>query len=312
MTKLRDHPDDLAALVSRTSEATGMPAAFVDKDFWVVELLRSVSAPLDGALAVFKGGTSLSKAYELVDRFSEDVDILLVPDGASANQRDQLLKAICERAEHDLALGTELVFSTRGVVRNVRFGYPPTQRDRRIREGVLLEMGIRGNPDPHEDRTVRSYVAAHAIGVLSVDKAEYDEFAPVTVTVLRPERTLVEKLSLVHHLETLDAAAIAVSDKGRHLYDIYQLLGDRSTLAAIRKGYVADAAADAETHSAANGWGYTPRPADGFAASPAFDVASPKVDALRAAYERVRPLVYGAFPSFDEVIERVRAHATLL
>lgn len=76
-------------------------------------------------------------------------------------------------------------------------------------------MGTRGNPDPHEHRTVRSYVAAHATGVLAVDEAEYEEFAPATVTVLRPERTLVEKLSLVHHLETLDPAA-DLCNSGQH------------------------------------------------------------------------------------------------
>lgn len=173
-------------------------------------------------------------------------------------------------------------------------------------------MGTRGNPDAHEHRTVHSYVAAHATGVLGIDEAEYEEFAPAAATVLMPKRTLVEKLSLVHHLETLDPAAIAASDKGRHPYDIYRLLGDRSTLAAIGSGYVAEAAADAEAYSAANDWDYTQRPADGFAASPAFDLAAPTADALRAAYERVRPLVYGAFPSFDEVVERVRAHAALL
>jgi predicted nucleotidyltransferase component of viral defense system len=312
VTWLREQPDDLAALVSRTSEATGIPAAFIEKDFWVVELLRSVSAPLEGAHAVFKGGTSLSKAYGLIDRFSEDVDILLVADGASAGQRDRLLKAVCERAERDLALAADLVFSTRGVVRNVRFKYRPSQRDRRISEGVLLEMGIRGNPDPHEDRPLRSYVAAHAVDVLEVDEAEFHEFTPFTVTVLRPERTLVEKLSLLHHLETLHPEAIAASDKGRHLYDIYHLLGDESTLSAIRKGYVAAAAADAEARSAANGWDYTQRPADGYAASAAFDPAGAKAAAMRVAYERVRPLVFGAFPAFEEVVEQVRAQAALL
>lgn len=75
---------------------------------------------------------------------------------------------------------------------------------------------------------------------------------------------------------------------------------------------MAVAAADAKAHSAANEWDYTQRPADGFAASPAFELAGPTADALREAYERVRPLVYGAFPSFDEVVERVRAHAALL
>jgi hypothetical protein len=60
------------------------------------------------------------------------------------------------------------------------------------------------------------------------------------------------------------------------------------------------------------GWDYTQRPANGFAASPAFDPAAPTYDALCAAYERMRPLVYGAFPASDEVVERVGAHEALL
>ena len=75
---------------------------------------------------------------------------------------------------------------------------------------------------------------------------------------------------------------------------------------------MAVAAADAEAHSGAHGWDYRPRPVDGFAASAAFDPGAPKAEAMRSAYERVRPLVYGDFPSFDDVVERVRSHATLL
>jgi hypothetical protein len=58
-----------------------MPPEFVEKDFWVTELLRAVVSEADGAgaVAVFKGGTSLSKGYRLIERFSEDVGILLVP-----------------------------------------------------------------------------------------------------------------------------------------------------------------------------------------------------------------------------------------
>lgn len=75
---------------------------------------------------------------------------------------------------------------------------------------------------------------------------------------------------------------------------------------------MAGATADAESHSAANDWDYTQRPADGFTASPAFDLAGPTADALRAAYERVRPSCMAQSPSFDEVVERVRAHAAML
>ena len=60
MAKLRDRPDNLFALVGATAAARGLPAEFVEKDYWVTELLRSVAAPIDDAFVVFKGGTSLS------------------------------------------------------------------------------------------------------------------------------------------------------------------------------------------------------------------------------------------------------------
>ncbi|MDQ3688482.1 MAG: hypothetical protein M3406_00310 [Chloroflexota bacterium] len=63
MTRLRDHPDDLAALVAAASAQLALPLADVEKDLWVVELLRSIARPLDDGFLIFKGGTSLSKAY---------------------------------------------------------------------------------------------------------------------------------------------------------------------------------------------------------------------------------------------------------
>ena len=314
MTRLRDRHSDLAAIISRAADASGIPPAFVEKDFWVVELLRSVSQPIDGAFVVFKGGTSLSKAYGLVQRFSEDVDILLAFAGQpSIAQRDGVLKEVCARVERDVGIPAGEPFSKRGVLRIVRYGYESDHADGRITEGVLLEVGIRGNPDPREEHELRSYVAQHATTVMGLDAGEYEEFAPVRVQVLRPERTLVEKLSIAHHLGTLDAESIRTSEKGRHLYDIHQLLGDDATVAAITgTEYVATAARDAEEHSAANDWEYSPRPDDGFGASPTFDPAGSNAEAMEAAYERVRPLVYGRFPSFAEVIERVRAHAASL
>ena len=62
MLRLRDHPDDLYALVSAASDATRITVEFVEKDSWGTELLRTVAseAAADGAVAIFKGGTSLS------------------------------------------------------------------------------------------------------------------------------------------------------------------------------------------------------------------------------------------------------------
>ncbi|MFT3871457.1 MAG: nucleotidyl transferase AbiEii/AbiGii toxin family protein [Nocardioides sp.] len=83
--RLRDHPDDLDALVTQTASAGGLPAAYVEKDFWVTEILRAAAidrtVPMpDGSTStvtfLFKGGTSLSRVFGIVDRFSEDVDLL--------------------------------------------------------------------------------------------------------------------------------------------------------------------------------------------------------------------------------------------
>jgi hypothetical protein len=136
--RLRDSLDDLEALSGAAAEALGIPdPAFVEKDFWVVELLRSLVRPLAveatgkepaSAEVLFKGGTSLSKAYGLIDRFSEDVDILVICRGLGRQTTDtRVLRPLCERARADLGLDETavewLAYST-GRTRNALYRYP--------------------------------------------------------------------------------------------------------------------------------------------------------------------------------------------
>ena len=83
---LRDSRDEFLGPVAATSDAAGLPQALVEKDYWGTELLRSVAKPIDYVTPIFKGGTSLSKVHRLIERFSEDVDILvqLTPPGDKA------------------------------------------------------------------------------------------------------------------------------------------------------------------------------------------------------------------------------------
>jgi predicted nucleotidyltransferase component of viral defense system len=112
VTRLRDQSADLAALAAAASERLGLPLADVEKDVWVVELLRSIARPVDDGLLIFKGGTSLSKAYGIIERFSEDVDVLLAPaEGLGEARRDRLLKAVAARAAADMGLEPRLVSS---------------------------------------------------------------------------------------------------------------------------------------------------------------------------------------------------------
>lgn len=295
-----------------------MPLEFVEKDFWITEVLRSVTQPIGGARVVFKGGTSLSKAFGLLDRFSEDVDVLVCPDhGASKGSVDRVLKQLCERTANGLALADEAVkprTAEKSVHRSVRYLYPTLSEPAVVQPGVLLELGIRGGHEPSVNRSVSSLIARYAIDHANVDPTEYEEFSPVDARVLAPERTLFEKLSLLHHLgATFPDSADDFRVNGRHLYDVHQLLHDEPTIAAIgAPGFSSEMAEAIRSNSEQWGFPFTARPDNGYGSSPVFDADDPCQHVLQEACALVAQLVYGPMPTMSECVAAVRAYADLL
>lgn len=317
MAKLRDSADDLFALVGAVSEHLGILQAFVEKDYWVTELLRSAAKPVEDAIVIFKGGTSLLKAFALIERFSEDVDILVVPDPSFGKGRvHKILKHICERAGADLGIGPENrrdLGSETGIHRSVRYVQPARLTPGGDSEGVLLEMGRRGGDVPRERRALRSMISRYVVETGVAAEAEFEEFAPFEMDVLAPERTLVEKLAHLHRL-SLKEDGRPLARSGRHLYDVYKLLTDGTIVAKLRSDpqTVARLAADADDQSVKWGLPVERRPTTGYATSSAFDLTQPAARSLREGFEAARPLIYGTVPSFDECIEAVRVSAELL
>jgi len=320
MTLLRDSPADFGALIGSAAHDTGLDTAFIEKDYWVTELLRSLTKPISIQpeaplldVVVFKGGTSLSKAYGLIERFSEDVDILVVPpQDAGTGVIDRLLKTLVARASEDLGIEERLQTSTRGVKRNVTYDYPALHRSTALNPTLLLEMGIRGGATPSRTVSIESYVGQLA-GRLAAD-LEAEDLAPVSTRVLSPERTLVEKLQLVH-----TAASLAGQNPegilriGRHLYDIYQLIDSDDVMAALSEveGGVPELAAEIHRRSLNAGYSSVPRPDSGYAASAA--ITEPKLrPVLKEAYSEIEPLLWGQLPDFGVVIETIKENAAQL
>lgn len=329
--RLGESLDDLDALLGQAADALNRPYAFLEKDFWAMEVLRVAArdrpiALRDGTTGtvrtVFKGGTSLSRVYGLIDRFSEDIDLLVIfPDeggGSSENQRDKLLKGI--QAEVHQHLGAdevrqELLRSTKGVKRDIKYHYPLRETvHTALTEGVTLEMGSRGGPEPAEQHTLRSIVADYAIAELEEPGDQWEEFEALDVNVLGAERTLLEKLAAVHTI-TSDATAVAPAGWGRHLHDIYWLLESESVrekLAALGPDGRDQLVGDIERRSTAAGWPSAPRPADGYASSPAFDSAAAIAATVAEAYEAVRGLMYGPVVPIDDCRRSVHQWAEYL
>lgn len=329
MTLLRDSPDDLFALCGAAADSLGIPEpAFVEKDFWVVELLRSVVRPLDlepvnnipcSATVRFKGGTSLSKAFGLIKRFSEDVDILVECEGYGAGAREKrVLRPICERVGRDLGLPPEQVAwlpSRTGFTRNADYLVPSRLNSSAIRPGVRLEMGIRGGTMPGTQfRSISSYIADYiaAAGI----KADFEELAAVRVDVIAPVRTLAEKLALLHDAGRLatQGNGKSLGQAGRHFYDVHQLLKSQDVIAALSiPGQTMEIlAADVDAKSDEFGWSYTPRPGDGYAVSLVFDPVSDVRDMAEQAYSQALGLVWGERPTFDQILASVAEARDLL
>lgn len=91
---LHDINEAFAELVAVTVEAIGLPQVYVEKDYWVTKALKHLSESVHAGEVVFKGGTSLSKAYRLIDCFSEDIDLAVLAGDKSDAARKRLLKAV--------------------------------------------------------------------------------------------------------------------------------------------------------------------------------------------------------------------------
>ncbi len=231
---------EIKAVFQAVSNKTGLPAFAVEKDWWVVQTLALIFETKVSSHLVFKGGTSLSKAWGIIERFSEDVDLAVDRtffgfDGdLSKKQRTELRKTTGKYISASLNLELMNKFDNRGL-KDVEIKVPEpvsSDQDPRIIEiyypniiepqgymqpRVLVEIGGRSLREPFTVRTFTSLVS------------EYfpDRFftqLPINIPSVNPERTFLEKLFLLHEEFQRPKGKIRVNRLSRHLYDIYRLI----------------------------------------------------------------------------------------
>lgn len=304
---LRESPAEFDALRDSTSERLGVARGAIEKDYWATEVLRFACA--SGHDVVFKGGTSLSKAYHLIERFSEDIDLLVVTD-ATGKALKRTLREIAGQVSADVGIDHDREQEGRGFL-NARFAHPSASDAPFLSSGVLLEMGSHGGPTPNETKSVRSLMSEMAEEIDPSALAEFEDLGGFEVTVLAPERTLAEKLAFLHHrASTGDLDALRLG--ARHLYDVASLLRSARVRDALVDGEMITLMIDVDERSRAAGWSFTPRPDSGFAASAAFDATDEILDAFTRGFVDLAELVWGELPTVANAIDRIRSHADYL
>ena len=327
MALVRDDTARFAGLIAATAEVRGLDPSLVEKDYWAVEALRTVHRGFDFTTRdttvhvqpIFKGGTSLSKAFGLIQRFSEDIDLLVPvpaadPKDFTQRERSELLKVATGTVTAALGIEGERQGGRRGVDLHWRYPYEPVAADPAaidVEPAVRVELTVMGGESPRSTATVRSMVSEHAETI--TDFPDYDDLTALSIETLAPERTLVEKLAMLH-----DAASTATPDEpgrltraGRHYYDVTMLLRDDAVRRTLTPDSVAAMAANADTWSGLGGFPFTPRPEAGFAESPAFNDAE-LMAVISQSYNIALTWVWGERPPLDECLETIKSHAALL
>lgn len=242
----------------QVDEAIGLQAVSVEKDFWVCWTLSALFGdPELGRQLTFKGGTSLSKAWKLIQRFSEDIDLIVdkealgygvesSPERTTSNkQRRARLEALMESSlswvqgtlQPALRRRITEALGPSGWVLEVDpdmadgqcllFHYPsvfdPGEAGY-VKPVVKIELGARSDDWPHEDKIVRPYVLEQ-FPVL-------DSESDCLVRVLTAERTFWEKACLLHEETFRPSDKPRKLRMARHYYDLWCLLkagvGDRA------------------------------------------------------------------------------------
>lgn len=308
--RLANSPDDLRAYIVGTANSSVYSIDQVEKDFWVTEVLRAVDAwsTADETPVVWKGGTTLSKAFNIIARFSEDVDITLLLDGHDVSEREQKLCSLVDSCASALGITPLLVSSERGQHRFARFPYASRVGSTSgVASEIRLEAGTLGGTMPSSEQTVSSFIASSKPAQESA--RSWVEFQPVTLRTLEPVRTLMEKLSILHN------DAKYGSDERRrmttrHYYDIYCLLQNQPVMQALTVHSAVELARDVAMFSASPGRRFAHRPKKGYQTSPAFDPWRNPVarDSYpRLVLQRLVPANASLRPSFEQCCQAVKS-----
>lgn len=322
-------------LFQQTAHRIGTRLVNVEKDFWVCLTLEALFnwRPEGGASLLFKGGTSLAKAWGLISRFSEDIDVSLAREdiGAageaaelealSGNQRRKRLAEIKAAAERYIAerllphLRDEVLASTFkqagradaewsiGVdpeeSQTLLFAYPSVvgADEGYVRRVVKIEMGAKSAFDPHDPVTIRPFVAADAKG-LPLDIAN--------VSTIRPERTFWDKALIAHEMRARFEARGDLPEGGqrltRHYYDLHRMLDGAEGRRAIADRVLGAACLQHRRVFFPGREGDRPT---GRAGDYRLVPAGGMVQLLRDDYARMTGMVFGTAPAFEEVMNSI-------
>jgi len=306
-----------------------LPPEAIEKDIWVTAVLRALFVLPYAENISFKGGTSLNKCWNVIERFSEDVDIAINREyfgffgetftikQISKNLRKACCKFCRNTLQFDLAKQMieggidENMFSVSMNITDITtvdpekifIGYKSLFIDKQadstggyIKPVVILEVNGRSMKEPLESAEIKSFIDETFAGKAFVDKSFF-------VSVVAPERTFLEKICLLHEEFSKQDEDIRVNRMSRHLYDIVRMLDTPiaekalnntdlyRSIIAHRRMFIAMKNFDYETLN----------PATINIIPSEFIIAKWEED-----YSKMQTMIYGEYVPFNKLIDKIK------
>lgn len=313
---------------AESKHALRIPAAIIEKDFWVCWALHRIFTVLRfRPQLIFKGGTSLSKVFKVIDRFSEDVDLSLSrrdlgfadardPEqaGIAKNEAKRRLEALVEQCKltvkdkllPELRRDFESVLGSSGWSveldvddpQTVIFAYPQsdiTGALKYVRPAIRLEMGARSDDWPAVEAEITPYAAEDFPGMFTQPKCQ--------VRTLSAERTFWEKATLLHANCHRPDAKPSAERHSRHYYDLYCLSRHELGRQALTRGDLLERVVKHKSFFFASAW------ANYATAKPGTLRLIPDTERLTALgkdYDEMQAMMFGASPKWVEIIDELK------
>jgi hypothetical protein len=319
-------PAQREELFLATADRMNLDVALIEKDFWVCWVLGQIfRIPAFQGNILFKGGTSLSKVFGLIRRFSEDIDLAVnyAPLGftgerdptapMSHSKRTRLLEEMmtaCHAyvrnqflsilSEHFTGiLGTEgwTLAVSHTDPNTIEFSYPVAAKGQLgyVRPIVVLELGTHAELIPSGEFSIKSYAAEHFPDVF--DRVAWP------VAAIKAERTFWEKATILHVEYHRPPDKSIPGRYSRHYYDLAMMAQSPVRALALADRELLDRVVRHKDHFYRSGWAHYDQ------AVPAMLQLLPRderIARLRQDYREMSVMIFGQAPAFDDLLQTLR------
>lgn len=211
-----------------TAQRMKLKPEYVEKDYWVTCALFTVFSSEIGQDTIFKGGTALSKCYTLIERFSEDIDLVVLRrEGETDSKLKSKLKQISKLVETVLPeVPIEGITQKMGMNRKTVHSYNKEFQGEygQVRDVIILESTWLGYHEPYTTKSIQSFIGQMMLENNQAPIAEDYGMLPFDLLALEPVRTICEKIMSLVRFSYSETPIEDLKRKIRHTYDLHQLL----------------------------------------------------------------------------------------